>query len=309
MEESEPVRSGKWQRRFAILFLLIFAAFWSLGPIFFWVPLSLAFYFGFLSLWYSESVRSSIKDFFTSANAGRSVTNPYQTTPPKPVVPPNAANPASKAIRIVRTVIIFFVLLLMFFLFVGIFFGKNENDGASESVDVSETNPTEDSATTDWNELGNTALANERYDSARYYYDKALATDPENTFGLYNKGLSYALQKDYGRANGYARKCVHYHPDYNPALWLLGYNYDLMNNTDSAVYFLEKAYKQDYNQPDFLQLMAEVYVKKSRRSDALQAYVKLVEMDTARADIWRKMAELDPSNADAYRRKAQALDK
>jgi hypothetical protein len=55
--------------------------------------------------------------------------------------------------------------------------------------------------------------------------------------------------------------------------------------------------------------MAEVYIKKSRRSDALQAYVKLVGMDTSRADIWRKMAELDLSNADAYRRKAQALEK
>jgi Tetratricopeptide repeat len=310
VEESNSVGTGRWQKRFAILFLTLFALFWSLGPFFFWVPLSLAVYFGFLSLWYSQSVRNSMKDFFASVNTRRPVMNPYQTTPPRPVVhPAGVVSPASKAAKVVRNVMIFIALLFMFFFFVGIFFGDDQGGSTSETVGVSGSKPDEETGTIDWNEKGNAALANSLYDSARYYYDQVLTIDPENTFGLYNKGLSYTLQKDFVKANSYARKCGRYHPDYNPAWWLLGYNYDLLNNTDSAVYFLEKAYKQGYSQPDFLQLMAEVYIKKSRRSDALQAYVKLVGMDTSRADIWRKMAELDLSNADVYRRKAQALEK
>ncbi len=197
--------------------------------------------------------------------------------------------------------------LLVFLFLIGIFTDTEDPINTTETIEGSEAIP--DDGTAYWNDRGNASLENASYDSAFYFYDQALAIDPNNTYALYNKGLAYTLQQDYRRANEYARKCTRFHPDYNPAWWLLGYNYDLMNKTDSAVYCMEKAYLSDYSQPDFLQLMAEVYIKKDRRKDALGAYKKLVALDTTKADIFRKMAELDPANADTYRRKAAALEK
>lgn len=166
----------------------------------------------------------------------------------------------------------------------------------------------EDNGTTYWNEKGNAALQNELKDSALYYYDQALAIDPGNMYALYNKGLAYILRQEYRRGNGLARRCLSYHPDYDPAWWLLGYSYDLTNETDSSLYCLEQAYQHDYAEPDFLKLLAEVYEKKGRRPDALAVYQKVIGMDSSNVDVYRKMAELDPNNAEVYLRKARELE-
>lgn len=309
MEESpEQTTETKWQGRLALVFTVLFALFWSLGAFFFWILLAFSVYFGFLALVNSNSVKTSVSDFLAAFRGQRQPMNPYQTFRPRPATPEETGGMPSRAIKFIRGIAIFFIALFLFFFVVGLFVRTDDPNGAGETIEVSDSQPVED-GTSSWNERGNASLETSNYDSAFYYYNKALAIDPENTFALYNKGLAYTLQQDYRRANGYARKCVRFHPEYNPAWWLLGYNYDLMNNPDSALYCLEKAYLTDYSQPDFLQLMAEVYVKKDRRADALEAYRKLVTMDTTKADIFRKMAELDPANADTYRSKANALEK
>lgn len=150
-------------------------------------------------------------------------------------------------------------------------------------------------------------MSNEKMDSALYYYDQALAIDPDDMYALYNKGLVYTLRQDYRNGNAFGRRCLATHPEYNPAWWLLGYNYDQVNNVDSALYCLERAYQQEYYQPDFLTLLSEVYIKKNRRPEALGVYQKIVELDTTRADIFKKMAELDPSNSEKYMQKVRAL--
>lgn len=306
MEDQKPdAGSGSWSKRLAILFGVLFAIFWSLGPFFFWTPLLLSIYFAFLAF-YNSRVLSDWLSGARSSFGQPASSNTYQ--PPRQAT---AAGPAQDSVRLIamgfkvfKWLMIGIAGITILLFFIGLFAGE-ESPQQEETIQVNDSE-TED-GTTMWNEKGNAALANERYDSGIYYYDKALAIDKENVYALYNKGLAYTLKQDYRRANAIVRQCVRLHPDYNPAWWLLGYNYDLTSNTDSAVYFLEKAYLNDYGQPEFLQLMAEVYLKKGRRQNALEAYGKLVTMDTTRADVFLKMAELDPSNADDYRRKAKAL--
>lgn len=308
MEGSEQSGSGKWKKRVALIFLFVFAMVWSLGPFFFWVPLALSAYFGFLSLVSSGSVGqffSSIQNSFSAASRPQPAT-PYQSFHQRPPVAEDGQIVLKRVLKIIRIIGLIIFGFVVFFFFVGIFVGNNP-EIETESIAVTET--IADNGADLWNDKGNAALAKPDYDSAFYYYNQALAIDPQNTYALYNKGLTYTLQQDYRRGNGFARACLRYHPDYNPAWWLLGYNYDLLNNPDSALYCLEKAYLNDYSQPEFLQLMAEVYVKKDRRSNALEAYRKLISVDTTKADIYRKLAELDPSNAEEYRRKANALEK
>ncbi len=309
MDDSPVTREeSKWPERLAFVFILLFALFWSLGPFFFWILLGLSTYFGFLTLISSNSFKASVSDILSSGGSQQPPRNPHQAYRSGAATPEETGGMPSRAIKFIRGFVIFFIAMFLFFFVVGLFVGNDEPSGANETIEVSDSQPVADGSEL-WNDRGNASLADSKYDSALFYYNKALAIDPENTYALYNKGLAYTLQQDYKRANGYARKCVRFHPDYDPAWWLLGYNYDLMNNIDSAVYCMEKAYRNDYSQPDFLQLMAEVYVKKDRRKDALEAYKKLVTQDTTKADIFRKMAELDPANAETYRRKAAALEK
>ena len=234
--------------------------------------------------------------------------NPYRSYQPRPetVPPPDGAN---RLARIVRTIIYSFFALFLFFFVIGIFFGKKAQSPSesTESTEVMSADEEPDDGTALLNDKGNAAVAEKKYDSAIWYYDKALEINPENRYALYNKGLTYTLQQDYRRANFFARKCLRYHEDYNPAWWLLGYNYDLMNNSDSALYCLEKAYDKGYSQPDFLQLMAEVYVKKDQRPNAVEAYRKVLEQDSTKVDVYTKLSELDPSHAAEYRKKAKAL--
>jgi hypothetical protein len=306
-ETSTSGKENKWYRRLGFIFLLLFALLWSLGPFFFWTLLSLAGYFFFLHFYHSTRFLDSLRQTFSSFGTKSPPTNPYQTFRPRSSPTQEVPSPIHVA-RIIRGIVIGFVsLFFLSFFLIGVFFGEDE-PATPEEYTVTETTQEEDNGTTYWNEKGNAALQNDLTDSASYYYDQALAIDPENMYALYNKGLAYILRREYRRGNGLARRCIAYHPDYDPARWLLGYSYDLTNETDSSLYFLEEAYSRDYSEPDFLQLLAEVYVKKGRRSEALAVYERVIAMDTTKADIYRKMAELDPGNAEVYLRKARAVE-
>jgi tetratricopeptide (TPR) repeat protein len=307
MKESHANPSPRWPAWLTILFLILFAIFWSLGSFFFWGLFGLTLCFGFLWIYTSASFRAKM-DAIRSAfsRQSRPPKNPYQAFRPRSEAQSSPVQPLNIP-RVIRLLTIGFFALFFFFFIVGLFFGDDEGAGEEVTLQNYEEAPLEDS-TTVWNDRGNAALENNKFDSAFYYYDQALAIDPQSVYALYNKGLAYSLKQDYRRSNGLARQCVLYHPDYDPAWWLLGYNYDLTSNVDSAMYCLEKAYANGYNQPDFLQLVAEVYVKRDRRKEALEVYKRIVDMDTTRAEIFRKMAELDPVNADTYRNKARALD-
>lgn len=300
----EAPTNPTWPSRLAILFLVLFAIFWSLGAFFFWTLLSLSGYFAFLHYYLSGSIRRSFENLFSSFRPNpQPPPNPYQAFRPRtPSTPTVSFNP----VKIIRAVVIGFIALLFFFFLVGIFFGEDET-ASGETVSYTET-PAEDDGTTYWNERGNAAMQNDKSDSALYYYDQALAIDPQNVYALYNKGLLFVLRQDYQNGNSLTRRCLAYHPDYNPAWWLLGYSYDQANRTDSSLYCLEQAYAREYFQPDFLQLLGEVYEKKDKRTNALEVYQKLVSMDTTRADIYRKLSVLDPSHAEEYLRKVQALE-
>lgn len=303
--QQEPDKK-KWPGRMALVCLLLFALFWSLGPFFFWTLLSLTGYFTFLQFYLSGGMQSWFESITSPFRRNpQPPPNPYQAFRPRTDIP-NPVTPQVKARLIVRLVVVGFFFVILFLFLIGLFVGGGDDSSSSETVSYTEA-PPDDNGTTFWNEKGNAALENEKQDSALYYYDKALAADPENTYALYNKGLVYILRQDYRKGNSFTRRCLSYHPDYDPAWWLLGYSYDLTNQTDSALYSLEQAYQHDYSQPDFLQLMAEVYVKKDKRRNALEVYQKMVSLDTTRADIFRKMAELDPSNAEKYMQKVRAL--
>lgn len=301
MKNSANLSTGKkWNKRLAWLFLILFAVFWSLDPFFFWILLALSAYFGTMVLISSES----FKGFFDS------ITQPQAQRPqparPRPIVSETVASDPAIIPKFGRIAILIVGGLMLFFFVVGIFAG-NADEGVNISANNSEI--TGVAGSVEWfDSKGNLAMDNQLYDSARMYYDMALAIDPQDRYALYNKALVYTLEQDYQRANGLARKCVRYHSDYDPAWWLLGYNYDLLNQVDSAIYTLEKAYRHGYSQPDFLYLLGEVYLKKNQKSNAREVFQKLIGLDSTKVEAYRHLAELDPSNANRYTNKANQIE-
>lgn len=309
MESNQQAPEGrKWPGRMALLFTFLFAIFWSLGPFFFWTFLLMAFYFAFLDFYYSDRIQRWMNNFSSAFRPSPQPPpqNPYQSFRSRTATPP-PVTPETRARLTKRLVILGFIFFVFITFMIDLFTGVNV-PAEQESYTTTTEEPTEAAGTTFWLEKGNAALSDDKKDSAAYYYNQVLTIDPENMYGLYNLGLVHILREDYRKGNGYARRCIQFHPDYNPALWLLGYSYDLTNQSDSALYFLEQAYALDYGQPDFLQLLAEVYTKRGKRSDAVKVYLKLVEQDTTRKDIFNTLAELDPSNANKYLEKVRALE-
>lgn len=298
-------KENKWPKRLGILFLFLFALLWSIGPFFFITPLALSFYFFFLHFYHASNFFDSIRQTFSNLGTHKKPANPFQSFRPRSAAS-SSQDLSVQSQKVIRSLVLGFIIMFFTFFLIGIFSNDDEPAPAEESVVTEDA--VEDERTTLWNEKGNIALNNNLKDSALYYYDQALAIDPENMYALYNKSLAHILSQEYRQGNGLARRCLALHPNYDPAWWLLGYSYDLTNETDSSLYCLEQAYQHDYSDPEFLKLLAEVYLKKNRGSDALAVYQKVVETDTTQVDIYRKMAELDPSNSEQYLRKARALE-
>lgn len=311
MEPEDKPNSPKWPKHLALLFIILYAIFWSLGPFFSRTLFALAGFFSFMALYTSGSVRDSLQKLWASGRPSsppRFAPRPAYQATSVPGVPTDVAAIAKKILRVVRIVIIGFASIIFILFLIGIFLVDEEPAPTTEETVVT-TSEQPVSQAEYFTEKGNTAMNNGLTDSAHYYYDKALLIDPQNVYALYDKGLAYILSNDFYRGNALTRRCLSYHSDYDQAWWLLGYSYDKMNNTDSALYCLETAKRHDYTDPGFLELLGEVYEKKGRPSDAIQAYQKLVTIDTTKVDIYRKLAVLDPEHASDYLQKAAALEK
>lgn len=304
-EPTDLPNKSKWSVRLAIVFLLLFAVFWSLGPFFFWILLGLSSYFIFLAF-YSSDIKITL---FEQRKAPE---NPYRAYPPsdRTSVPPQVLTLR----KVFRLIVLSFLALFVFFFLIGVFFGKDHEsnmDAKSEPVKIESENSdvSEGDQVNDYTNKGNDFFAQTNYDSALNYYERALALDRNNQYALYDKALVFYMRQDYRGSMKIVKKCLLDHPDYNEAWWLLGDDYSSVNNYDSAIYCLERAYNNNYSDPGFLQLMAETYLKKDNREQAKVFYLKVIELDTTKAEVYKKLAELDPGNAERYRRKVNALER
>jgi tetratricopeptide (TPR) repeat protein len=193
---------------------------------------------------------------------------------------------------------------------VGIFSTKDsDNTAVPEEVEKDEASEAaQKDDETIFIDKGNGFFSDAQYDSALKYYEKTLYVNPLNQYALYNKALVFSMKKDFWGSISIVKKCLRLDPDYNEGLWLLGDDFASVNYYDSAIFTLERAYRNGYADPGFLQLMGEVYLKKDNRAKATELYKKVLEQDSSKVDVYRQLAELDPANAVWYRKKAEALE-
>ncbi|MEJ0054435.1 MAG: CDC27 family protein [Bacteroidota bacterium] len=289
MEPNSTSDKSKWYERLAWLSLVLFSIFWSVDPFFFWTLLGVSMAFWFFAFYYSD-VKISI---FNSPPKQANFRQPYGTAGSSPSsLPPDLTR------KIIRTIIIIAGSFIFFLFVVGIFSGNNDDTSTEvASEPEKQTSVTNTNDNPSFMDRGIDFFNNGDYDSAIFYYDKVLQFNSDDVDGIYNKALVYYMKKDYRKSISLVKKSVRLSPDYNTGWWLLGDDYYSMNQYDSAMISLEKAYNNNYNEPGFLELLGDTYLKKDNRSKAKEMYLKVIEQDTTDADVYRHLAELDPSNA------------
>ena len=289
MEEPENLPPGnKWPKRLAVVFLLLFATFWSLGSFFFLVLGGLSAIFAVLSLNSSGIKLPSFDPFARQVNAYGSP----GTSPRKPLNP-------------VRIILLFMGVVLSISILVSIF--SSPESGPAESSSDTNVEPIRDGDVATLTDKGNAFFNESQYDSALRCYKMALKLDASDQYAQYNMALVFFMTKDYRMSMGLIKKCLREHPDYNEAWWLLGDGYYSTNKYDSAAVSLERAYNNQFNDPNFLQLLGDVYRAQSNLSKATELYKKVIEQDTTKLEVYQQLIALDPDQAEFYRMKVKAL--
>ncbi|MFN8300530.1 MAG: tetratricopeptide repeat protein [Chitinophagales bacterium] len=97
-------------------------------------------------------------------------------------------------------------------------------------------------------ELGNIFYnKTEQYDSAAWYYSKAIKFDPKSRSATYNLGLAKEAKKDYQAAIKLYEKAYALDSTYTLALTALGDAYRTLGDNPKAIYYYEKSLKADTN--------------------------------------------------------------
>ncbi|NOT75314.1 MAG: tetratricopeptide repeat protein [Cyclobacteriaceae bacterium] len=289
----------KWCTLLSVLFLLLFAIFWSLGSFFFWTLLGLSISFGAFALSYSGVTIS----FFNNPTRNQ---NPFQSRPSNFGATDSHGQAIQK--KVFRTFAIIGGVIFIFII-IGLF-SSDEESQTSEPVEI-ESSSTSAVTETDnsFNSKGTEYFDKGQYDSALYFYNKSLEINPDDIDATYNKALAYFMKEDYRKSISIVKKCLQQNEDYNPGWWLLGDDYYSVREYDSAIISLQRAYNNQYEEPGFLQLFGNAYLKQGNNEKAKEFYLKVIEQDTTQADVYRQLIQLDPENANEYRSRASALEK
>lgn len=297
-QPNNPTSKNKWHGRLAVLFLLLFSIFWSLGAFFFWVLLGLASSFSVLALDLAD-IKIPV---FNQSNDGRLA---------RSVLAPSNIPDAQDRNLFFRKISRFLMMGGLAFLFI-IFFiwtaARNNKKAPVETTNGEDSSGQKFDAAIAYTTTGTNFFNTTQYDSALKYYDRALAVNPDSQDAIYNKALVFYMKQDYRKSIGIVKKCLRLNADYNTAWWLLGDDYYSIDQYDSAIFCLEKAYAHNFNDPAFLQLMGNAYLKNNNPAKAKEFYLKVIEQDTTQADVYRQLVLLDPEKAEWYRAKVMALE-
>ena len=180
-----------------------------------------------------------------------------------------AVNPAERfeqlfkrAIRISGFLVVgFFALFFFYVLF-------SADDQSTQSVtDDSSTEFVEDDPASEFNRTGYNFYLSQQYDSALFYFDKALDKDSGNGAAYYNKGM------------------VHYD----------------MQDMNKAQEAFVRAYDLGVRDAFLSHVLGYLNDNAGNTSRAIDFYKEAVGMDSSRVNIYARLAELEPDRAARYK--------
>jgi tetratricopeptide (TPR) repeat protein len=88
-------------------------------------------------------------------------------------------------------------------------------------------------------------------------------------------------------------------PDTQSVL-LMGDSYYALQSLDSAYVWYAEAYSRGERTPFLSHVMAYILDERGNTQEAIILYKEAVEMDSTKADVYKRLAELEPENRDWY---------
>lgn len=145
------------------------------------------------------------------------------------------------------------------------------------------------------NNIGTIFFQEKQLDSAAYYFNKVLESDPENSNGMANMGAVYHNRGEYKKAISMYNKVMRRQPSQNTfgnlikALNRVSNNYLVKNELDSAIVYIDESLKLAKNNYSGLFNKA-VYLQKSARiDDAILVYEQLYKQNPNDVALIRNM--------------------
>jgi tetratricopeptide (TPR) repeat protein len=318
--QSDKQKSSRPKRflTVAFIFFALMGILWSLDGFFVYVTFGAGIYFLFLAFWslpkltgFSQSYRASqgediLKEIFREKkNTGKSA--PF-SRPHSGKSDPAVVRLASMFIFFVFFVIVLFVIVLP----------EGDDMGSTSSYDRAEQfryNGDYDSAKYFYRKAlsenpedakslfgyGNVFQSEEKYDSALSYFDRVIALDPEYNDARYNRALVRYSQRNYNQSLREAREILALDPDYHDATLIIGDSYYSQNKTDSAIYWYERGYASGLRSAALCHVMAYLYDIKNNTARAIPMYQETLSYDSSKVEIYSRLAELIPSEQEKYR--------
>jgi predicted Zn-dependent protease len=288
--------------------LLLMAFFSALDGFFIYVFLGAGAFFFFLAVWH-----------FPWKSSGSS-SQQWQQTKARQQTSQRSDGIQTSAVKIIKVAAMIFVGFFLFLFIVGIIVGPEEDAAylftkaeefrTLEQYDsarkyyrkASRVDPDDPNAL---NGLGIVWLNERRYDSALFYFDKAVDRDESFEYGRYNKALAYYYQKNNSRALDEVLKLVDMNPYYNDALQLTGDIYYEQKNLDKAKEWYDKAYDNG-----LCHVLGYLYDTKGDTEKAIHLYQESVSYDPYKTDVFTRLGELLPgAEGEEYRMTAAQLKK
>lgn len=156
-----------------------------------------------------------------------------------------------------------------------------------------------------YNALGNLMDAQQRYDEALLYFDKALAIQPDFAVAWFNKGNTYKRMECYDAAIEAYREHLKLQPDFVRAWLNLGFALEKQEQPEQAEQCYRQAMELAPDEPDaFFFLANQLYVLK-RYEEAISCLGQALSRDDSLFLLWNLLGLITQAQGD-YRRSIEA---
>lgn len=324
--------SGKRARRYffiAAVFLFVLAALWSIDRSFIYFSAAGAIYFTFLGLRANFSGAGS-RDTRTDSRQGQSGRPALREAWKKIFADRGRDTPKSTNVsvnpgkKIVFVTIGFIGFVFMVIIIATVFSSDNAMDasyyfsqgeghyweGRYDSAywyykKALEEDPEYAEAMVGY---GNVLLTKNFKDSALLMYDRAIASNPDYAVAYYNRCWWFYNQRDYNQSIQELKILLNESPEYYDAMQLLGDNYYAKNQYDSALQWYDQAYQNNLRSRWLCHVMAYIYDTKGNTNKAIELYKEALQYDDSITDIYKRLGELIPGEeGNVYRNRALEL--